>query len=140
MPPPNDPPDDDLKRAIDRLAATRAARRAREAAISRELPAYGDYCEDCQSTPCRCEPTHPQIIIERGANARITLVTETGKHRAQMADTSDPESKPDGKIEAGLEAAEGLVTVAGKSWRHVASFAVLVLGAVAAFVAWLILK
>jgi hypothetical protein len=137
--PPRNEPDDELRRAIERLAASRAERRAREAVESaaptqpsRELPDYsGGYCEDCRRDPCACEPTHPQIVIERGAHAvfHVASVTETGKHRAM--------AEPETKIEAAAEGIERVVKTAD-SWKKVTALGLLLVTGLAAFALWLI--
>jgi len=81
--------DDELKRAIERLKATRDSRAALEA-----------YCEDDD------EPTQPQIIVEAGG---VVNVGDTGKWKPV---------KPEDKITLGVRAVEGLVKIAN-SWKRV---------------------
>jgi hypothetical protein len=138
--PPRNESDDELRRAIERLAASRAARRACEAVEleaptqpSRELPDYsGGYCEDCRRDPCACEPTQPQIVIERGAHAVFHVAaTETGKHRAMV--------KPETKIEAAGDAVEGVLEKT-TTWKQVTALTVIVLSTLVAFVSWLVYR
>jgi len=133
--PRNDAPDVELAQAIARLAASRAARRAREALEvephtqpSRELPDYsGGWCDDCERDPCACEPTHPQIVIERGAHAVIHVNNEKG----------DAMTEPGDKIEGAADRALEAIKIVDNPIRLIA-LGLLLAAALGAFALYLI--